>query len=231
MRDFFTTIRTSPPEMTLGTYSLVFALLFLVFYLTSRYHKEAWCQWLFKGLQIFQLSLLYGWYWATATPLAESLPLYHCRMAMFAVLLLADKSPLKQYFALLGVFGALSAFVYPVMDPFHFPHVTIFSFFAGHYALLGNALIYLFQHYDYQRLPYAKIGLYTLVLNALLVAVNLVTGGDYGFLTNPPLVGDHGLVGNYVIVSALLIMAIASMSYLTQRYQSYRDELVLTLDK
>ena len=38
--------------------------------------------------------------------------------------------------------------------------------------------------------------------------VNLVTGGDYGFLTKPPLVGDRGLVANYLIVSLALSAAI-----------------------
>lgn len=232
MTDFFTTVRTSPPQMTLGTYTLVFGLLFLVFYLTSRYYKDSWCQWLFKGLQLLQLALLYGWYVATAAPLTESLPLYHCRMAMFAILLLPDKAPLKQYFALLGVFGTLAAFVHPVMDPFDFPHVTIFSFFGGHYALLGNALIYLFRAYDYQRLPYKQIALYTFVLNGFLVIINLITGGDYGFLANPPLVGNHGLVGNYLIVSVLLTLAIGLMSYAIQRYQTYQaDALLLSVRK
>ncbi|MDU2991613.1 MAG: TIGR02206 family membrane protein, partial [Streptococcus mitis] len=31
---------------------------------------------------------------------------------------------------------------------------------------------------------------------------------DYGFLTKPPLVGDHGLVANYLIVSLALSAAI-----------------------
>ena len=39
-----------------------------------------------------------------------------------------------------------------------------------------------------------RIFLMTFALNALIFVVNLVTGGDYGFLTKPPLVGDHGLV-------------------------------------
>ena len=48
----------------------------------------------------------------------------------------------------------------------------------------------------------------TFALNALIFVVNLVTGGDYGFLTKPPLVGDHGLVANYLIVSLALSAAI-----------------------
>ena len=49
-------------------------------------------------------------------PLSESLPFYHCRMAMFVVLLLPGQSKYRQYFALLGTFGTLAAFVYPVSD-------------------------------------------------------------------------------------------------------------------
>lgn len=231
MNAFFTNIRTSPPEMTVVSYAIVFSLLGLVFYTASRYYNQVWYQRFFQGLQITQLVLLYGWYFATATPLAESLPLYHCRMAMFAVLLLPNRFALKQYFALLGIFGTIAAFVYPVMDPFHFPHVTIFSFFVGHYALLGNALIYIHNHYNYERLPYQKIALFTLVLNAFLVAVNLLTNGDYGFLTNPPLIGNHGILGNYILVSLSLIMAIYLVSYSIQRYQSHQENLVLSFKK
>ena len=52
-------------------------------------------------------------------PLSESLPFYHCRMAMFVVLLLPGQSKYRQYFALLGTFGTLAAFVYPVQILIH----------------------------------------------------------------------------------------------------------------
>ena len=54
-------------------------------------------------------------------PLTESLPFYHCRLAMFVVLLIPGVSRVKQYFAVLGTFGTLAAFVYPVPDPYPFP--------------------------------------------------------------------------------------------------------------
>ena len=37
---------------------------------------------------------------------------------MFVVLLLPGQSKYRQYFALLGTFGTLAAFVYPVPDPY-----------------------------------------------------------------------------------------------------------------
>ena len=48
----------------------------------------------------------------------------------------------------------------------------------------------------------------TFAIKCLDFVVNLVTSGDYGFLTKPPLVGDHDLVANYLIVSLALSAAI-----------------------
>ena len=205
---FFTTQATEPPKFDLFWYVSIFTLLALTFYTAYRYREKKAYQRFFQSLQAVQLILLYGWYWINHMPLSESLPFYHCRMAMFVVLLLPGQSKYRQYFALLGTFGTLAAFVYPVPDPYPFPHIAILSFIFGHLALLGNSLVYLLRQYDARMLDVKRIFLMTFGLNALIFVVNLVTGGDYGFLTKPPLVGDHGLVANYLIVSLALSVAI-----------------------
>ena len=205
---FFTTQATEPPKFDLFWYVSLFTLLALTFYTAYRYREKKVYQRFFQILQAVQLILLYGWYWVNHMPLSESLPFYHCRMAMFVVLLLPGKSKYRQYFALLGTFGTLAAFVYPVPDAYPFPHIAILSFIFGHLALLGNSLVYLLRQYDARLLDVKRIFLMTFGLNALIFMVNLVTGGDYGFLTKPPLVGDHGLVANYLIVSVALSAAI-----------------------
>ena len=205
---FFTTQATEPPKFDLFWYVSLFTLLALTFYTSYRYREKKVYQRFFQILQAVQLILLYGWYWVNHMPLSESLPFYHCRMAMFVVLLLPGKSKYRQYFALLGTFGTLAAFVYPVPDAYPFPHIAILSFIFGHLALLGNSLVYLLRQYDARLLDVKRIFLMTFGLNALIFVVNLVTGGDYGFLTKPPLVGDHGLVANYLIVSVALSAAI-----------------------
>lgn len=206
---FFTPQATEPPKFDLFWYVSIFALLGLTFYTAYRYREKKAYQRFFQILQAVQLILLYGWYWVNHMPLSESLPFYHCRMAMFVVLLLPGQSKYRQYFALLGTFGTLAAFVYPVPDAYPFPHIAILSFIFGHLALLGNSLVYLLRQYDARLLDVKGIFLMTFALNALIFVVNLVTGGDYGFLTKPPLVGDHGLVANYLIVSLALSAAIA----------------------
>ena len=208
MGSFFSTQQTEPPQFDLLWYGSLFTLLALTVFLAYRYGNNKICQRFFQILQALQLILLYGWYLVNQMPLTESLPFYHCRLAMFIVLLIPGVSRVKQYFAVLGTFGTLAAFIYPVPDPYPFPHIAILSFIFGHLALLGNSLIYLLKDYDASLLDFKRILVITSSLNALIFMVNLVTGGDYGFLTRPPLVGDHGRLINYLVVTLFLTCAI-----------------------
>ena len=225
---FFTTQASEPPKFDLFWYVSLFTLLALTFYTAYRYREKKVYQRFFQILQAVQLILLYGWYWVNHMPLSESLPFYHCRMAMFVVLLLPGKSKYRQYFALLGTFGTLAAFVYPVPDAYPFPHIAILSFIFGHLALLGNSLVYLLRQYDARLLDVKGIFLMTFALNALIFMVNLVTGGDYGFLTKPPLVGDHGLVANYLIVSVALSAAITLTKKILELFLAQEAARILT---
>ena len=208
----FTTQPTEPPKFDLLWYGSLFTLLAVTVFLAYRYRNNTICQRFFQILQATQLILLYGWYLVNQMPLTESLPFYHCRLAMFVVLLTPGVSKVKQYFAVLGTFGTLAAFVYPVPDPYPFPHIAILSFIFGHLALFGNSLIYLLKDYDSSLLDFKRILIITSSLNAVIFVVNLMTGGDYGFLTKPPLVGDHGRLINYLVVTLFLTCAIYLVS-------------------
>lgn len=208
----FSTQPTEPPRFDLLWYGSLFTLLAVTVFLAYRYRNNTICQRFFQILQATQLILLYGWYLVNQMPLTESLPFYHCRLAMFVVLLLPGVSRVKQYFAVLGTFGTLAAFVYPVPDPYPFPHIAILSFIFGHLALFGNSLIYLLKDYDSSLLDFKRILIITSSLNAVIFVVNLMTGGDYGFLTKPPLVGDHGRLINYLVVTLFLTCAIYLVS-------------------
>lgn len=208
----FTTQPTEPPQFDLLWYGSIFTLLALTVFLAYRYGNNKICQRFFQVLQATQLILLYGWYLVNQMPLTESLPFYHCRLAMFVVLFTPGVSRVKQYFAVLGTFGTLAAFVYPVPDPYPFPHIAILSFIFGHLALFGNSLIYLLKDYDSSLLNFKRILIITSSLDAVIFVVNLMTGGDYGFLTKPPLVGDHGRLTNYLVVTLFLACAIYLVS-------------------
>ena len=74
------------PNLTFFWYVSIFTLLALTFYTAYRYREKKVYQRFFQILQAVQLILLYGWYGVNHMPLSESLPFYHCRMAMFVVL-------------------------------------------------------------------------------------------------------------------------------------------------
>ncbi|MGT2845798.1 YwaF family protein [Streptococcus massiliensis] len=223
MFEFFTTHKSEVPQLTPFWYGMMLLGVVAVFYTSLKYSQSPTYSKLFRYMQFVQLFSLYAWYGLTLAPLAESLPLYHCRMAMFAVLFLPNRSPYKQYFALLGIFGPICALVHPIFDPYPFPHLTLFSYLIGHYALLGNSLIYLANYYDKNLLTKERLIYFTLGMNAFLLLVNQVTRGDYGFLTNPPLVGNQGLLLNFILVSLVLIIALLLEGELYKKVQDKRD--------
>ena len=223
----FTTQISEPPQFELHWYIGLLCLLALTFYASYRFRDKVAYQRFIQILQSVQLIVLYSWYWGNQMPLSESLPFYHCRIAMFVMLLIPGTSKYKQYFALLGTFGATAALAYPLFDPYPFPHVTILSFIIGHVALLGNALLYLFKNYEASLLNLKNVTVITFSLNALIGVVNLVVGGDYGFLNKPPLVGNHGLLANYLIVSSVLVAAISLTAKVVEVFLQQRAEKMI----
>ena len=226
LQEFFTSHKTEAPQLTPFWYGMMFLGIIYVMYSAVKYHKNRRYQNFLKAVQGLQILVLYGWYIVTLSPISESLPFYHCRLAMFAVLLLPDSSTYKQYFALLGVFGPICALVYPLFDPFAFPHITLASYLIGHYALLGNSLTYLLNHYDSEQLNLRRIVEISFSMNLLLLFVNLVSGGNYGFLKVPPLVGNHGMIANYIFVSLTLILAIFVVSLIFKQIRQEQEEAV-----
>ena len=223
----FTTQISEPPQFELHWYIGLLCLLALTFYASYRFRDKVTYQRFIQILQSLQLIVLYSWYWGNQMPLSESLPFYHCRIAMFVMLLIPGTSKYKQYFALLGTFGATAALAYPLFDPYPFPHVTILSFIIGHVALLGNALLYLFKNYEASLLNLKNVTVITFSLNALIGIVNLVVGGDYGFLNKPPLVGNHGQLANYLIVSSVLVAAISLTAKVLEVFLQQRAEKMI----
>lgn len=154
--------------------------------------------------QLIQLLIINAWYISARLPLSEALPFYHSRMAMWMILFAPNKTFFKQYFALVGVFGSIMALVYPVFYPFPFPHVSSVNNVFGHWALLANCLIYLVRYYQVENRNIWKICQMTFGVNAIIFLANLATGGNYGFMSKPPVIGDHGSLLNYLIVTSLM---------------------------
>ena len=222
-----TRTQTTPPPISFFWYGVMVLSLVLSIYSSLTYYKNQRFVKLFKGIQILQLLVLYSWYIGFQIPFSNSLPFYHCRLAMFAVVFLPDKWKSKQYFALLGASGAVFALLYPVFDPYDFPHITSFSFLIGHYALLINSLVYLMNHYDKTLLKKYKIIVYTFILNLFLVGVNQVTGGNYGLLNKTPFIPTAPLWIKYFLVSVILSLALLLFDIVFKKRWRMKSELSL----
>ncbi|EMB80357.1 YwaF family protein [Streptococcus mutans] len=226
MTDFFTTVQTSPPSISIPLYLLMFVVLLGLIWLSVTYYRKQWLWCIYHFLQSFQLLSLYIWYGAEMIPISNSLPFYHCRLAMFALLLLPDKTKLKQYFALMGVSGAIFAIGYPIMDAYTFPHITAFSFLIGHYALLVGSIIYLMRYYKSNFLSWKAIILYTFVLNLFLVIINYLTGGNYGILRYTPFITNTPLLVRYLAVTFILtaMLLLIDWVFIRREYGKARAE-------
>ena len=209
---FFTSQPTAPPQLG-AWYFLLPTSLVVVGLLSIRFASSKGYQNFWYWGQLIQLLIINAWYIAACLPFSESLPFYHSRMAMW-IILLAPKGRFKQYFALVGVFGSIMALVHPVFYPYPFPHVSSINNVFGHWALLANCLIYLVQFYQVEEGDAWKICQMTFCVNAIIQLANLVTGGNYGFMRRPPVIGDHGLVLNYLIVTILMTGTLILINHL-----------------
>lgn len=213
--DFFSTVPTS--VLTLPLFGTLLSLLGLpiCLYLGYRYKNSRCFITTLRWILAIMMALVYLWYIRIGFPLYEALPLYHCRIGMFTILLLSDRSIIKQYFALLGVAGAILAIAVPAF--YHYPlvHVTNIFFFVGHYSLLMLSLAYLLDNRQ-TILRWKEIILITLGLNLFLVFVNHLTVANYGFIADTPILHTTNVLLNYILVSAVMIVLVTLVSGIIQ---------------
>lgn len=200
---FFTSQPTAPPQLG-AWYFLLPTSLVVVGVLSVRFaHSKSYQTFWYWG-QLIQLLIINSWYLAARLPFSESLPFYHSRMAMWIILLApkgASSNILPSWESLAPLWPWFILYFIPTLF-LTFPRSTM-SLVTGP-ALLANCLIYLVQSYQVEEGAVWKICQMTFGVNAIIVLANLVTGGNYGFLRRPPVIGDHGLVLNYLIVTVLM---------------------------
>jgi len=81
---------------------------------------------------------------------------------------------------------------------------------------LANCLIYLVRYYKVEKGDTWKICQMTLGVNAIIFFANLLTGGNYGFMSKPPVIGDHGALVNYLIVTSMMTGVIILINQLVK---------------
>lgn len=157
-----------------------------------------------KRLFILLLLALYGFFFFRDFSWKSSLPFYHCRLAMLFLLLAPDGSKLKQCWAYLGVVGPVVALVYPVIYAYPLFHITNISFVLLHQFLFYLSVAYLYRQTRNVWLTKRELGLYSFTLTLVMAIVAVVTGGNYGFLLELPILGSKSVWFNLFLLTFLL---------------------------
>ncbi|MGZ7196398.1 TMEM164 family acyltransferase, partial [Streptococcus pyogenes] len=82
-----------------------------------------------------------------------------------------------------------------------------------HYALFVNSLLYLLRFPRKDLLDKPKVIIGTLSFSSLLLLVNQITGGNYGFLRETPLIGGASAPFRFLAVSMVFIFLILTFDF------------------
>ncbi|MDO5095144.1 MAG: TIGR02206 family membrane protein [Peptostreptococcaceae bacterium] len=150
-----------------------------------------------KKLKIFfivslltQQVMLYSWYvFSGYFKITESLPLYHCRVAIICTIigLITNRSIFRSIGCMWGSVGAVIALIIPNPDPFLFPHFTLLSYFAGHMILLwANMYVLFVQEFTLQKKELLKTLVITNVFHLFVLGFDMLTDANYCYLISAP---------------------------------------------
>lgn len=150
-----------------------------------------------KNLKIFfivmlslQQAMLYFWYiFSGYFKITESLPLYHCRVAILCTIigLISNRSIFKSIGCMLGSVGAVIALLIPNPDPFEFPHFTLLSYFAGHMILLwANMYVLFVQKFILEKKELLKTLMITNIFHLFVLGFDILTEANYCYLISAP---------------------------------------------
>lgn len=164
---------------------------------------------LFIGITlIIQQLFLYSWYFiGKFKTFTEGLPLYHCRIAIIfiAIGLVFNKNTFMKIGSYWGIFGSISALLFPGLDPFSFPHITQFSYFIGHLFLLwGSVYILAVKNICMSKSDFKNILIFTNIYHLSMFIINNIIGSNYGYMNFPPININVHL--NHILYSLLVMM-------------------------
>lgn len=140
------------------------------------------------GLVLCELSLNLWYVSEHVFDVKDTLPLELCSISLYlctAMLLLRSRA-LFQIVYFTGIGGALQALLTPVLF-YGFPHFRFIEFFAAHILIIASVLYMVWVEGFHPTLK--SVGITMIFLNVLLVIIypmNIVTGGNYMFLSRKP---------------------------------------------
>ena len=168
---------------------------------------------------ILQQIILYTWYFSNNYKILEDgLPLYHCRLSIISIgfgLLLQQKMLIK-FGSYWGILGSIGALLFPVLDPFLFPHITQFSYFIGHLFLLWGCVYILFvKKVGMNKIDFKNTLIFTNIYHIIMFFMNNFLGSNYAYMNKPPInIGYNLNTFLYVSIAVILFNIVLFIEYI-----------------
>lgn len=181
---------------------------------------------LFMGyILVLQQVSLYVWYFTSNyNLLKEGLPFYHCRVAIIfiALGLILNKEKIMKIGSYLGIFGSILALLFPVLDPFSFPHITQFSFFIGHLFLLWGSVYLLFiKSVGMTELDFKRSLTFINVYHFSMLILNKILKSNYAYMAASPISIGRGLNHSiYALIVIMLFNILISIEYTVVKFNN-----------
>lgn len=229
MQKFLYFFRGVPDDVVYDAYSGTHIALLLLTVIVSLYiyfnkdrlKRSTVCKklkYFFIFALLAQQAILYLWYIASGYfTITESLPLYHCRVAILCTAygLISNRSLPRTLGCLWGTIGSVIALLLPNPDPFLFPHYTLLSFFGGHMILLwANIYVLFVQDFVLKREDLLKTLVFTNLYHLFVLIFNMITGANYCYLMGAPFVIPILETPFFKIIYTPMIFILFSLSIL-----------------
>lgn len=210
-----------------GSIHLIILAFFIfgIWFIYKNKDKDAFCEMILKAISkvlLLDQIILYIWQFKSGFfNIEQSLPLYHCRIATWLVILgvLANKKTFKITGMYFGAMGSLMGLLVADLYKFSFPHYTNFQFFLVHILLGWSAALILFsQKEKISEIELKKSLLITNILNVIILTVDFILRKkymevNYGYLlTTPEMIKIKlGTKLNIIVMMSIFNIAIILM--------------------
>lgn len=178
-----------------------------------------------------QQASIYIWYTAAGEwSLELTLPLQLCDLSLFLTIavLLTRNQLLSELLYYWGLGGATQAMLTPSIGPYTFPHFVYYQYFISHWAILFVCVFILaVDKFRPSRKSVIRTFLITNAYAAIIFPINLLTGGNYLFLSWKPEISLLDLLGPwpwYILSLEGVALVLFILMYLPFAFGGKRDQ-------
>ncbi|MCT4634396.1 MAG: TIGR02206 family membrane protein [Firmicutes bacterium] len=177
-------------EHFLGVAFVALLILIIRYFGDKLFTKDKAVRYTIAFVMFMQQFLLYLWYISSGSfSLAESLPLYTCRIAILLSIVMLIKKSYKIFELVYfwGIVGGIIALITPDTSSFAFPHLMFDQYFLGHGFLLAGIYYMMRLHgFRVKKSSLKKTFMITIIYTLCIIPINFLVGGNYSYLSGKP---------------------------------------------